>query len=74
MELADATSHLALAYVATVSDNGHRLSAAEFKAYTRNPERVRTTTAPWTSSILEISQTLAQSFDTDRPLLRTHFM
>lgn len=44
MDIADAQAHLALAYVATVSDNGHSLRRHEFRDYMANPQRIRTTT------------------------------
>jgi hypothetical protein len=37
MEIADAKAHLALAYIAAASDNGHRLTREEFEAYISKP-------------------------------------
>lgn len=42
VDIADSQAHLALAYVATVSDNGHTLRRQEFRDYMANPQRIRT--------------------------------
>jgi hypothetical protein len=56
MDIADAQAHLALSYVATVSDNGHRLTQREFRDYMANPQRRQTRSGGVLASVLLTNQ------------------
>lgn len=65
MEIADARAHLALQYVATVSDNGHILTVQEFTAFVNSPERLSEgPTQGWMSQVLTMQQLFASTLGT----------